>query len=245
MASRVQFENSNDIGVFAKLTNKYCLVSLGASENFYSDFESVLSDYIDVVRCSIGGTRIVGRITAGNKNGLLVPNSITDIELKNIRNSLDDKIKIKVMEERLSALGNCIVCNDYVALIHPDLDKESEEIIADTLGVEVFRTTIANNALVGTYMVINNQGGIVHPLTTVEELDELVNLLQIPLCAGTVNRGSDVIAAGLLANDWAAFCGFDTTSTEISVIESIFKLNEPKTEGKSNQIRTDLVKNLK
>ena len=30
-----QFENSNEIGVFANLTNAYCLVALGASENFY------------------------------------------------------------------------------------------------------------------------------------------------------------------------------------------------------------------
>ena len=35
MATRCQFENSNDIGVFCKLTNAYCLVALGASENFY------------------------------------------------------------------------------------------------------------------------------------------------------------------------------------------------------------------
>ena len=50
-------------------------------------------------------------------------------------------------------------------------------------------------------------GGLVHPLTSVEELDELANLLQIPLCAGTVNRGSDVIGAGLVVNDWACFSG--------------------------------------
>lgn len=35
MATRCQFENSNDVGVFAKLTNAYCLVAQGGSENFY------------------------------------------------------------------------------------------------------------------------------------------------------------------------------------------------------------------
>ena len=207
MANRCQFENSNDIGVFSKLTSSYCLVSKAGSENFYSVFEAELAQYIPVIHTSIGGTRIIGRVTAGNKNGLLVPNSTTDVELRNIRNSLPEKVKVKKIDERLSALGNCIVCNDYVALIHSDLDKETEEIIQDILGVEVYRTTIAGNLLVGTYCVINNRGGLVHPLTTVDELEELANLLQIPLCAGTINRGSDVIGAGLVVNDWSAFCG--------------------------------------
>lgn len=35
MAVRAQFENSNEIGVFAKLTNQYCLVPMGGSEAFY------------------------------------------------------------------------------------------------------------------------------------------------------------------------------------------------------------------
>lgn len=33
--SGLQFENSCEIGVFSKLTNAYCLVAIGGSENFY------------------------------------------------------------------------------------------------------------------------------------------------------------------------------------------------------------------
>jgi translation initiation factor 6 len=63
-------------------------------------------------------------------------------------------------------------------------------------------------------------------MTSVAELDELSTLLQIPLCAGTVNRGSDDISNGLVCNDWSAFIGLDTTSTEMSVIDAILKLAE-------------------
>jgi translation initiation factor 6 len=224
MALRCQFENSSEIGVFAKLTNTYCLVALQGSENFYSTFEQELTSQIPVIHASIGGTRIIGRVCVGNKNGLLCPSITTDQELQHLRNSLPDGVKVERVEERLSALGNCIACNDYVALVHTDLDRETEELVSDFLGVEVFRATIAQNTLVGSYCVLTNQGGLVHARTTMQEMEELSQLLQIPLTAGTVNRGSDVVGAGIVANDWAAFCGTDTTATEMGVIESIFKL---------------------
>lgn len=241
MATRCQFENSNDVGVFAKLTNAYCIVALGGAENFYSVLESELSEHIPVIKTSVAGTRLVGRMTVGNKNGLLLPNSCSDQELQLIRNSLPDEVVVQRIDERLSALGNCIACNDYVALIHPDIDRETEEIVADVLGVEVFRQTVANNVLVGSYCSFSNQGGMVHPKTTIEDLDELSSLLQIPLVAGTVNRGSDVIAAGLVVNDWAAFCGLDTTSTELSVIESVFKLGHGHPMNIVNNMRQSLI----
>jgi translation initiation factor 6 len=272
MAVRCQFENSPEIGVFSTLTNSYCVVALGEAENFYSYFEAELSNHIPVIHASIAGCRIVGRMIVGNKRGLIVPNTTTDNELLHLRNSLPDAVTIQRVEERLSALGNVIACNDHVALVHPDLDRETEEIISDVLGVDCYRQAISGNVLVGSYCRFSNLGGIVHPHTTIEEQDELASLLQVPLVAGTVNRGSDVIGAGLVVNDWvifyfyfyffnficylciliiniylkkkAAFAGIDTTSTEISVIESIFKLHDTKTVSALQAMRSALVDSL-
>lgn len=244
MAVRAQFENNNEVGVFSKLTNAYCLVGIGGSENFYSIFEGELADVIPVVRSSIAGCRIIGRLTVGNRNGLLVPSTTTDQELQHIRNSLPDGVKIQRVEERLSALGNVVACNDYVALVHPDLDRETEEILADVLKVEVFRQTVAGNVLTGSYCAITNQGGLVHPHTSIEDQDELSSLLQVPLVAGTVNRGSEVIGAGMVVNDWCAFCGQDTTSTELSVVESVFKLGDAPPSSIATTMRDSLIDSM-
>jgi translation initiation factor 6 len=65
MATRLQFENSNEVGCFATLTNSYCLVAQGSSENFNSAFEAELAQHIPVVKCSVAGTRVIGRTIVG------------------------------------------------------------------------------------------------------------------------------------------------------------------------------------
>ena len=68
-------------------------------------FEAELADHIPVVKTTIAGTRLVGRMCVGNKNGLLLPSSTTDQELLHIRNSLPEEVAVQRIEERLSALG--------------------------------------------------------------------------------------------------------------------------------------------
>lgn len=110
--------------------------------------EAELGEVMPVIFCSIADVRIVGRMTIGNRHGLLVPESTTDQELQHLRNSLPDSVQLRRVNERLSALGNVVACNDHVAITHPDISKELETALKEVLKVEVFRMNLGNHALV-------------------------------------------------------------------------------------------------
>ena len=44
-----------------------------------------------------------------------------------------------------------------------------------------------------------------------------------------------------MVNDWVSFVGQDTTATEISVIESIFRLNDQTPDQVTGQLRDGLI----
>lgn len=44
----------------------------------------------------------------------------------------------------------------------------------------------------------------------------------------------------MVVNDWVSFCGLDTTSTELSVIESVFKLGDAKPSAITSSMRASL-----
>lgn len=221
MSQRISFESSQEIGAYVRMTNMYALVAATDSTGFVSAFEEVLD--IPVIQTTINGIKMAGSQTVGNSKGLLVSSTTTDQELQHLRNSLPEKIRVRRIEERLNALGNVIVCNDSSALVHPDISSETVEFITDVLGVDVFKYALAENGLVGSYSAMNSTAMMVSSKTSPEEVSELSELLNIRVVPGTVNKGSDVIGSGIVINDFACFVGAKTTSTEIVVIDSLFK----------------------
>ena len=226
MVSRCRFQSSSEVGVYARVTNSYALLPLGASEAFFSSFESVLSEKVPIIKSNIAGTAIVGRLTVGNKNGIILPITTTQMEQDSIREQLPEEISIVKIPEKFSALGNVISCNDHFALVHPELDENTISVISDTLGVEVIPANIAGETLVGSYSVFTNKGGIVSTKASQEEVEELSKHLGIHIEAATVNTGINLLSAGICVNDFAMIAGWETTALEIANLTRIFKIDD-------------------
>jgi translation initiation factor 6 len=91
---------------------------------------------------------------------------------------------------------------------------------------------------------MTSNGCLVAAKTPPETQRELSSLTQVPVVAGTVNRGSELIGAGVCSNDWIAFTGLTTTSAELSVLESIFKLGANNASTIATELRDTLIESM-
>ncbi|KAM4070536.1 hypothetical protein ACB094_12G172000 [Castanea mollissima] len=198
------------------------------ASSFYHAYEAELADVIPVVKTSIAGTSIIGRLCAGF--GLCMYS-------KTFQNYSICLLSVNSLKHYLKVLSR----DGKGSKRRGIFQMETEEIIADVLAVEVFRHTISDKMLVGSYCVLSNRGALVHPHTSIEAMDEFATLLQVPVSAGTVSRGSEVIGAGLTVNDWTAFCGWDTTAAELNVIEAAFQLKQAQPSTFMDVIRKSLI----
>mmetsp|Transcript_24305 Transcript_24305/g.47174 ORF Transcript_24305/g.47174 Transcript_24305/m.47174 type:complete len:227 (+) Transcript_24305:563-1243(+) len=222
MFIKLNFENSNDIGVFIKLTNSYCIVPYDISEKCLKILQKELKKKIPIIKTSVLQSKCLGRLIIGNNKGLLLPSETTFEEFQKIKKYIPDNIIVKRCSEKFSALGNCIVNNDFAALAIPEISYETEELLGDVLGTEVFKVSLGSEKLIGSFCVINNYGGLISQFVSLEDQDEISSLLQIPLTVGTINCGDKYLSSGLITNDWFGFCGFRTTQSEILVLETTF-----------------------
>jgi translation initiation factor 6 len=165
---------------------------------------------------SISGSVLAGALACANSNGMLLPNSIREEELSQIRSVFDGNITI--METKKTAYGNLVLANDKGAVVDPRFKDADLKKIADTLGVEVFPGEIAGLPYVGSLAVATNKGVLAHPLLKEEERKVLEQAFKVPIDVGTINCGIPYVGTGLIGNSHAAVAGSMTTGPEMFII---------------------------
>ena len=211
------FGNSN-IGVYIFANNRFALVPPGLPDSDRRKIREVLE--VDVIEVKIADSILNGVLVAGNDRGILLPRIVKPEEVDELKASIGGEVRIEVLQGlRSTALGNLIAANNRAALVSPIIDRMVASRIADVLGVEKFDVRrLAEIPTIGSMIVVNSHGGLVHPGVEDEELKFLEELFGVEFIRGTVNFGLYFVKAGIVANDKGVLVGEDTTGPEIAQI---------------------------
>ncbi len=214
-------DGSSYIGVFATCTESLVLLPPQTSNRLAAEMERALE--VKALRTSIAEISLVGCLTVGNSNGFILSPYTLDSEIQRIKDLMQAeglRVKLGLLPYRdtMSAVGNIILANDTVALVHPQLSEKTIDMIKETLGVEVYKGTIGGLKTVGMAAVATNKGVLAHKNATHDELEFLEDIFKLPVDIGSVNFGVPLIGAALLANTKGYAAGDETSGVELGRI---------------------------
>ena len=203
---------SPNIGVYCFCNEKLVVVPPGLTTKKINEFSKALD--VDFCKTTIGGSTLIGALTAGNSNSILVPHIIRDYEFDRISKFC----KVNVVETNWTALGNVILSNDFGAVIHPDATEELRTYVKNELNVQTIDARINNLSFVGSLAVATNKGAILSPNTSTEEQAAIGEALHVNVDVSTTNGGVSFVKSGIIANSKGAVVGPLTRGAELMQI---------------------------
>ena len=208
------------MGLFSRTNNDTLLLPFGFAETKAKK----LKEYLDVekiIHVSIAGTRLIGPMTAMNNNGILLPYTVSDDEIRILKQT---GLNVDRLKSKFTAVGNLISANDKGALVSNLFKGEADQNIKDILGVPLQTFSIGGYVQVGSMIVATNAGAIVHPLANDSEISRISEILQVEAEPATVNGGSPFVSSGIIANFSSVIVGNLTTGPELIMISRALKV---------------------
>jgi len=211
------FYGNPNIGLYALATNQYCLVGRDVPQKLHKEIYKALK--VPIYQVNICGTSLIGVFCAANKNCLLLPHITFPEELR-VLDIL--KIKYKVLETDLTALGNNIVVNNHGAIVNPDFTREEREEIKNAFKVPLEAENIAGLRTVGSFAMANSTGCLINHEAHKAELFKIKKVLKTAMAPSTLNLGNPYIKSGIVVNDYGLVIGSHSTGYEINEADIIF-----------------------
>jgi translation initiation factor 6 len=216
MERTVSFAGDPNIGVFARAFDDIAVIPPDAPDEFRKVLVETLK--VELVETTLQGSAIIGSLLAGNGNGFVVSGLASDDEIGRLSRYRD----VYLLEETMNAAGNVILVNDVFCAVHPDMPKDMADEVGEFLRVPVINLSLGGVKTVGMAAVATNKGVIAHPRSTRAEIQRLEEITDLPVGTGSINMGSGLVGAGLLANRHGYVAGLATSGFELGRIEDVF-----------------------
>ena len=207
------YDGTPYIGVYSVANENFALVPLNSYKTFETDIRESLG--VEVEYASIAGTNVIGSLMAVNSYGAVVSRMAFDREIEII----SKHVPAGRLDDRLNAAGNNILVNDHAALVNPRIKRRAIKGIEDLLQVEVIQENVAGCNTVGSACVVTNKGALCHPKTSKEDLEMLGSIFKVPASIGTLNYGTALVGACMIANTRGATVGSRSTPIELGRVE--------------------------
>lgn len=204
------FNSNPNVGLYGYATDKYCLIGSEVPEKLYPKIEEVFA--VKCIPFTIAGTSLIGVFVAGNKNCLLVPKIAFQHELAILDKH---KIRYKVIDTKLTCLGNNMICNDAGCIVSNEYGEREIKQFKDALKVDVVRAKIARLNTLGSLAVHSKKHMLCHHEIMEDEAGLIERLLDVTISTGTVNMGVPFIGSGILCNGKGFIIGDHSGGPEI------------------------------
>jgi len=222
---KYQLYGKNAIGAYLSVNNLYGLYPSTLMDFAIKKIKSTFE--VPMFPLSVNNSNLIGIYTASNKYGIIVPHLIRDDELENLKlhtKQVTPSYNIGEFKSLDNAFGNLVLCNDKGAIISTLLKGFRKEI-EDVLNVETVVFEFANNYLPGSIGVCNNNGCLVHPLTSDPEIKQISEILKVEeVDVSTVNRGIPYLSSGAVVNDNDSVFGQACTGPEMMRLTNVLRL---------------------
>jgi translation initiation factor 6 len=211
---------SPNVGLFLRTNDDTLLLPFGFAETKAKKIKEYL-DVKKIIHVSIAGTRLIGPMTVMNNNGILLPATVSDDEIRILKQT---GLNVERLNSKFTAIGNLISANDKGAIVSNLFKGEADQSIKDILGVPIQTMSIGGYVQVGSMVVTTNAGAIVHPKAKDVEINTISEILEVVAEPATVNGGSPFLSSGLIANISSVIVGNITTGPELIMISRALKV---------------------
>jgi translation initiation factor 6 len=191
----MDFDKNPNLGLYAYACDGFCLVGKGIERSKIQELHATLK--VPVHEVSLAGTPMVGLFCVGVGDHILVPGTVFEHELAELRKL---GINYTVIQTAHTALGNNILVNTHCALVNPEMEKEAKAAISTAFKVPVVEMKIAGLPIVGALGVLRKGFALVHHDIEDFEKKLLETKLKVKITSGSVNMGSPYVKSGLIAN---------------------------------------------